>query len=334
MACPFVLFVLLCLLKVSGSFLAVGGGGSGPCIVASAGEDAASTWNLIPGSNIFNPANGVAYSDVFDSFLVVGNPVTTFSATLFSSNGTLSPSAPFPGGIGQCAAYGNGTWIVGGSEKFSPTTIMFSSSGLVWMSPSSNARYLNITWGLVFARNIWLAVGKDQISSTSCCMTSIDNGSSWTPRVFASLTEAFAVAYSIVQDRFVAVGFGGAGSGAQINISPDGIVWTSSGSSSVALFNNGGVSVVYATSLNRWFVGGAASMPQNVAYSNDGGSSWTRLLVNMGSAVQGLAYSDLTKQVVAVGSGSGSQIEFTSNVLFIDSSPRTLWEQETCSRWL
>jgi hypothetical protein len=301
------------------SFLAVGLDNGLGCATRTLGDDAGMWASPLPGSaGIFNQANGVAYSEENDAYLIVGAPFTATqnTAALYIS-GSFIPTSPFTGGVGFSVAFGNSsTWMVGGQSG--TKTILHSTDGQNWTAPTTNANYLQITYGVIFARNLWIAVGYQGGASTSCVLTSIDNGVTWMVGSFASLTEARAIAYSVVQDRFIAVGF--SGGGAFVNYAIDGLLWQSSGVSSNALFNVQATTVIYSPLVDHWYVGGASG--PNIAFSVDAGLSWSTGTLNMGSAVRGFAYSEVTNQVVAVGAGTGSLVEYTdASAIFIDPSP-------------
>jgi hypothetical protein len=209
-------------------------------------------------------------------------------------------------------AYGAGNrWVAVGTGSGPSIRIAHSDGGLDWTLASAGAP--TGTQGRAVASDgagNWVAV----VSGTSAfsVTASSNNGVAWTsvPPTFALMNDGFAVAYDGV-GRWMAGGSVGGTTHALIASDDAGATWAA-----ITLPFTWFVLSAIAYSAGRWIIGGtpSAEPQQTMAYSDDGGTTWTLLPVGQPFTSQTSAIaSDGAGNVVAGGSSGSASLAYSSD---------------------
>ena len=220
---------------------------------------------------------------------------TVQSTGIASLNGGYSwalSSTTLSNGI-QCAAYGNGIFVLGGGNN--GATITTSTNGTTWTTRTMTYPTSQTINKIIFANGLFVAVGTNGSLSTS------PDGITWTIRVSTFVVTAGSHILDIVYGggQFIIVGNKGPGTTPQIATSPDGITWTSR---TLSNFGNNDISAIsYGNNIYLVFSGSGASTP--VATSSDGITWTTKTSVTISGGTPSITFG---KGLFVLAHGSGS----------------------------
>lgn len=245
-------------------------------------------------SNVSASSNTTLVTFGGNEFLVLGSDTNGNSIVLTSPNGVTWTNHDSAGSgfdpAAAAAAAGRPSAIAYGSNRFLGVGnfggVWDSPDGLYWTNRTAVTR--NGLRAAVHGGDQFVAVGGATI------LTSPD-GNRWNLRDPATTNTLFGVAYG--NNRFVAVGWG-----PTIVTSPDGVIWTNSGS---GFIQGELIGVTYASNL---FVAVGADLSSYPAtgtiLTSPDGIAWTNRALGFGSRLYGIAYGK--NQFVAVGSDSAN----------------------------
>jgi hypothetical protein len=149
-------------------------------------------------------------------------------------------------------------------------SIQTSPDGITWTARTSGTTngLESVAWSPSLPRLV--AVGTVPFSSSGLVLHSSDGGLSWTSISLTTTQPLTSVAWSVERATFVAV----AGQSSNLNFrvvtSTDGFTWVGR-----SLADHYWQSVSYSPELDMFLAVGARSGLQTIAYSVDGGASWT-----------------------------------------------------------
>jgi hypothetical protein len=183
------------------------------------------TWDVV----YANSGGPVAYAN--------GQYVTFSGGTVIGSStgaaGTWNPIGNTANlNIPYAATYGNGLFVLVGSSLGSDGDIATSRDGTNWTMVVSGLS--NPLHGIIYAHNMFVAVGGDEFSTNSAIVLTSSDGVKWTRRNSGTASRLMSVAYG--NGVFLAVGdrsdipfTHGLIEGAAVLTSPDGATWTQQG---------------------------------------------------------------------------------------------------------
>lgn len=186
-------------------------------------------WNVISSFFAGGVCQGFAYSPNLNRWVATGKGNLGSMAYSDDNGVTFLAGQDFwtSNGAGTGVAYGNGRWIVAGTDdqtfEANTKSIGWSDDGINWTA--ANNVYSNGTGTLaVYGQNKWIACGLTLAGNSRPCY-SLDNGVSWSLIPDAdTLFVGFGVNYIPSANYFLA--FGQSARGRCVILSEDGIAWT------------------------------------------------------------------------------------------------------------
>ena len=178
----------------------------------------------------------------------------------------------------------NGRWVISGNADGAGSTTFFSDDALTWSSVSPS-NLLTVGLGLVFSdrgTGMWVLCGQNATSMLHIWTS--NDGQNWAPSSGQpiGMVDVRSAAFSVSQDRWVAVGREGNGSPSSIAISSDANVWTSIGFQGMfGVPVSVGNGVIFSVANNIWIaVGqGTSSTPALNFLVSINGLDWTPIAV-------------------------------------------------------
>jgi hypothetical protein len=205
---------LLGITRANGFYVAVGGnlgdngGNLSPCTVVTSTN--ARDWTIyLPDAS--NSLASVTFGN--GTFVAVGaGGLIVKSTNAVNWNTNASPTASLLNAV----AYGSGRFVAVGGDT-NRATIISSTDGANWTDQPAATNYLAL-YGLTFAQNQFVAVGRTNGTKRATTLTSSD-GLTWTAQISTASNHLRSVTYG--NGSFVAVGDRGA-----IATSSDAVNWT------------------------------------------------------------------------------------------------------------
>ena len=200
----------------------------------------------------------------------------------WTTTGVVQPSVKSM----KAAAFSSisGRWVISGNPDVLGLTTFFSDDALVW-STVSPPDLLLVGLGLTYSdigSGLWVLCGQNVSASSHIWISS--DGQSWAPSAIqpVGLADVRAAAFSVSQNRWVAVGREEGGNSASIAISSDANIWASVGSRGIfggpVSVGNG---VMFSVVNNVWIaVGeGTTQTPARNFLTSVNGVDWVPIAV-------------------------------------------------------